>query len=63
MKRLSILLPLLVALFLNALAGASTITGTVKNGTTSKPSIGEGLTEQFTATGTYSNGGTQDITS
>lgn len=31
--------------------------------TPTNPSVGEGLTEQFTATGTYSNGSTQDITS
>jgi CSLREA domain-containing protein len=31
--------------------------------TPSLPTVGEGLTEQFTATGTYSNGSTQDITS
>jgi CSLREA domain-containing protein len=30
--------------------------------TPTNPSIGEGLTEQFTATGTYSDGSTQDIT-
>jgi hypothetical protein len=41
MKRLSILLFLLAAFSFNALAGASTITGTVKNGTTNKPSVGD----------------------
>jgi hypothetical protein len=41
MKRLSILFSLLCALLSTVSAGAATITGTVKNGTTGKPSVGD----------------------
>ena len=42
---------------------APTVTLTSISVTPANPSIAKGLTEQFTATGTYSNGTTQNITS